>query len=116
MCENAFKDIIKMEQVVTKEKHPGRVASGKKLVEWNRKNKKKLQEPKEEPKEEPKKEPSQEPQVTSSYKALYVSGGAVIIIAVAAAWYFLRKEVKTTLPPSPAAPLGAKKDDIFSMR
>ena len=29
-----------MEQVVTKEKHPGRAASGKRLVEWNRNNKK----------------------------------------------------------------------------
>ena len=80
-----------MDATVTKEKHPGRVASGKRLVEWNRNNKKSLQEPKEEPKKEAKKEPAQEPQVNSSHKALYASGGAVIIIAVAAAWYFCAK-------------------------
>jgi len=97
-------------ETVTKEEHPGRVASSKKLVEWNRKNKVNLlkepaQEPIQEPTQKPAQEPAQEPRVTSS-QALYACG--VIIIAGAAASYFLHKppEVKTTSPP--------KKDIFFN--
>jgi len=98
-------------ETVTKEEHPGRVASSKKLVEWNRKNKVNLlkepaQEPTQEPTQKPAQEPAQEPRVTSS-QALYACG-VIIIIAGAAASYFLHKppEVKTTSPP--------KKDIFFN--
>ena len=98
-----------MDATVTREKHPGRVASGKRLVEWNRNNNKKgLQEPKE-PKNDPIQEP-QEPQVKSS-QVIYAGSGVIVVAALLAAWYFLRKkpaEVKTTSP--------LKKHDIYSMR
>jgi len=99
-----------MDATVTREKHPGRVASGKRLVEWNRNNNKKgLQEPKE-PKNDLIQKPAQEPQVKSS-QALYAGSGVIVVAALLAAWYFLRKkpaEVKTTSP--------LKKHDIYSMR
>ena len=107
-----------MDATVTREKHPGRVASGKRLVEWNRNNNKKgLQEPKEEAKKEAKKEPAQEPQVNSS-QVIYAGSGVIVVAALLAAWYFLRKKpaevnaerhkVQTTSP--------LKKHDIYSMR
>jgi len=53
-------------EVVTKIKHPGRVASGKRLVEWNRQIKKskqqKTEEPEQEPEQKPKQKPKQEPE------------------------------------------------------
>lgn len=101
-----------MDATVTREKHPGRVASGKRLVEWNRNNNKKgLQEPKEEAKNDPIQESAQEPQVKSS-QALYAGGGVIIVVGALAAWYFLiapkPAEVQTTSP--------LKKHDIYSMR
>ena len=97
-----------MDATVTREKHPGRVASGKRLVEWNRNNNKKgLQEPKE-PKNDPIQESAQEPQVKSS-QALYAGGGVIIVVGALAAWYFL-------IAPKPLQTKSPPKTDIFSMR
>ena len=81
---------------VTKPKHPGRVESGKRLVEWNRKNKENiLKEPNQVAKnleQEPAKEPNQEPgQVGKSYDAHMVGVGALAILAIGLLVYFHQK-------------------------
>ena len=100
---------------VTREKHPGRVAQGHKLAALMKQRKEELKQNKKSEQETAQSsELTQEPQVNSSHKALYASGGAVIIVVGAVAWYFfLRKDVKDPKPKGPPLP---KKDDIFSMR
>jgi len=100
-----------MDATVTKEKHPGRVAQGHKLVALNRERKKALKEQTVgQPAEKPVRQPAEQPQVNSS-QVIYAGSGVIVVAALLAAWYFLRKkpaEVKTTSP--------LKKHDIYSMR
>jgi len=104
-----------MDATVTKEKHPGRVAQGHKLVALNRERKKALKEqtvgqPAEKPVRQPAEQPAEQPQVNSS-QVIYAGSGVIVVAALLAAWYFLRKkpaEVQTTSP--------LKKHDIYSMR
>ena len=100
-----------MDATVTKEKHPGRVAQGHKLVALNRERKKALKEQTvRQPKEQPEEQPEEQPQVKSS-QVIYAGSGVIVVAALLAAWYILYKkpaEVKTTSP--------LKKHDIFSMR
>ena len=96
---------------VTKIKHPGRVVSGKRLVEWNRKNKKDLlQEAGQEPKQEPKPELEQELSTETSLK--YVIGGA-IVLAIGIVVFFYWNNSK--LPKTASQPAAEPKNDIFRM-
>ena len=92
---------------VTKQKNEGRVAAGKRLAEWNRKNKENLLKKKEqEPTssaQEPNKEPSQEPTSAQVDYTLYVAAAAAGLVA----WIFLMRSEKTPVvqsQPSPATP------------
>ena len=99
---------------VTKTKHPGRVASGKRLAGWNRKNKENLVKNKEQVESSDQQVESsnlssdqQEPQ---SQTSTVVYGGALAIVAViGVALYIYRKK---SAPPSSAP---SNNDDIFCM-
>ena len=95
-----------MESKITKEKSAGRVASGKQLVEWNRKNKKSLLKDQVTSSQDQVPTSSQD-QVTSSQNQVTSSHaifGALIFIGIA----FLYLQKKTSpIPPA--------QDDIFKM-
>ena len=100
---------------VTKTKHPGRVASGKRLAGWNRKNKENLVKNKEQVESSDQQVESsnlsndqQEPQ---SQTSTVVYGGALAIVAVISVALYLYRGKKPA-PPS-SAPLN--NDDIFCM-
>ena len=88
---------------VTKPKHPGRVASGRRLVEWNKKKKedllKKTQKPSQEPSQEHHKEPDQVSlSAVKSSNEVYYGVGALAVVAIGLLVYF--KTVKTVKKPS----------------
>lgn len=93
---------------VTKLKNPGRVEAGKRLVEWNRNNKKKLKQPDKEPTQEPAQEPTQEPvqvpmQVPQDHRSIQVASAAGVLIAVALVYFLWRR--KSTKPPAVVKPI-----------
>ena len=70
-----------MSSKVTKQKNAGRVAAGKRLAEWNRKNKFELsQEPSQELSQEPSQEPSQEHSQEQAIKSEYLYGVGFLIV------------------------------------
>lgn len=100
------------EQVTLKTKNEGRVAAGKRLVEWNRKNKSNLLNNKD---QEPTNAESsdlsssqQEP--TSHASSARYCGGAAIVLGIVIALYFYQRK-KPAL-----APATTKVDDIFCMK
>ena len=84
-----------MDTKVTKVKNEGRVQAGKRLVEWNRKNKENLKKGSshaQEPSQEPRSSHAQEP--TNPY---FIIVG--IIVAGGAVWYFSNRPASA--PPKP---------------
>ena len=83
------------EKITTQvKKNPGRVASGKQLVEWNKKKKADLQVAEEVPNQVPSQVPEQVPsqvpsQVpTKSYDKYMIGGGILVVLAVGLLVYF----------------------------
>ena len=102
-----------MSEQVTKSKNEGRVASGKRLVEWNRKNKENLKNKEQVDQRATQLQSSnlssdqQEPQ---SQTSTVVYGGALAIVAViGVALYVYRKK------PAPPSSAPSNNDDIFCM-
>ena len=96
-----------MSEQVTKSKNEGRVAAGKRLVEWNRKNKENLVKNKEQVESSNLSSDQQEPQ---SQTSTVVYGGALAIVAViGVALYIYRKK------PAPPSSAPSNNDDIFCM-
>ena len=100
---------------VTKTKHPGRVAAGKRVAGWNRKNKENLVKNKEQVESSDQQVESsnlssdqQEPQ---SQTSTVVYGGALAIVVVVAVALYLYRGKKPANPSS--AP--SNNDDIFCM-
>ena len=107
-----------MSEQVTKSKNEGRVAAGKRLVEWNRKNKENLVKNKEQvessnlssDQQEPQSQTSsdqQEPQIQTSTVAY--GGALAIVVVVGVAIYVYRKK------PAPPSSAPSNNDDIFCM-
>ena len=103
---------------VTKTKHPGRVASGKRLAGWNRKNKENLVKNKEQvessnlssDQQEPQSQTSSDQQEPQSQTSTVVYGGALaIVVVVGVALYVYRKK------PAPPSSAPSNNDDIFCM-
>ena len=71
-----------MSSKVTKQKNTGRVAAGKRLAEWNRKNKFELSQEPSELSQEPSQEPSQEhsQEQASMIKSEYLYGVGFLIV------------------------------------
>ena len=99
---------INMSEQVTKSKNEGRVAAGKRLVEWNRKNKENLVKNREEVASSNLSSDQQEPQ---SQTSTVVYGGLAIVVVIGVALYVYRKK-PAPLSAAPAPP----EHDIFCMR
>ena len=105
-----------MAEQVTKIKNEGRVAAGKRLVEWNRKQKEDLLKNKEqvESSDSPS-APSAQQEPQSHHTVLYSGGAlAVLVVGVGAALYLYRRKIashstSSKAPPAPSEP------DIFCM-
>jgi len=95
-----------MAEQVTSIKSEGRVAVGKRLVEWNRKNKENLLKNKQQVSLSTESSSQQEP---TSHAALYCGGTAVILVGVGTALYLYQRKKPV---PAPAR----KNDVIFGMR
>ena len=98
---------------VTKSKNEGRVAAGKRLAEWNRKNKENLVKNKEQVSssgESSKPTSAQEPASPTSNTSM-LAGAALVALAAAAIFFFMKKSIPTPQKVKPAAP----DDDIFRM-
>ena len=107
-----------MSEQVTKSKNEGRVAAGKRLVEWNRKNKENLVKNKEQvessnlssDQQVESSNLSSDQQEPQSQTSTVVYGGALAIVAViSVALYIYRKK------PAPPSSAPSNNDDIFCM-
>ena len=96
-----------MSEQVTKSKNEGRVAAGKRLVEWNRKNKENLVKNKEQVESSNLSSDQQEPQSQTSTVAY--GGALAIVVVVGVAIYVYRKK------PAPPSSAPSNNDDIFCM-
>ena len=94
--------------ITTKNKHPGRVAQGHKLVALNRERKAAL---KEQPVKQPEQQPEQQPAQQSQTSTVFYGGGAVAILAVIGVALYLYHE-KKPVPPKALS----NNDDFFCMR
>ena len=100
------------EQVVTKSKNEGRVAAGKRLVEWNRKNKENLVKNKEQVESSDLTRDAGDQQEPQSQTSTVVYGGLAIVVVISVALYVYRKK-PAPLTTSAAPP--SNNDDIFCM-
>ena len=99
-----------MTEQVTKVKNEGRVAAGKRLVEWNRKNKENLVKNREEVASSGNSSnlsSDQEPQ--SHHTVVYGSGALAVLVDVGVALYLYREKTTPSKPPP------APEHDIFCM-
>ena len=108
-----------MSEQVTKSKNEGRVASGKRLAEWNRKNKENLVKNKEQvessnlssDQQVESSNLSSDQQEPQSQTSTVVYGGALAIVVVVGVALYLYRGKKPATPSS--AP--SNNDDIFCM-
>ena len=108
-----------MSEQVTKSKNEGRVASGKRLAEWNRKNKENLVKNKEQvessnlssDQQVESSNLSSDQQEPQSQTSTVVYGGALAIVAVISVALYLYRGKK----PAPPSSAPSNNDDIFCM-
>ena len=106
-------------ETVTKAKNEGRVAAGKRLVEWNRKNKSSLLKNKAQEPSQVTVSKNQEPnqidacvnQVLSSYMVQY-GALAIILLAIGGYIYYTRKQA-AKVEPTPEKTAPEKKRKIY---
>ena len=102
-----------MTEQVTKFENEGRVAAGKRLVEWNRKNKENLVKNREEVASSVSPSAPSDQQEPQSHHTVLYSGGALAVLVVGAALYLYRGKIASDSTPSkPPAP---SEPDIFRM-
>ena len=102
-----------MTEQVTKVKNEGRVAAGKRLVEWNRKNKENLVKREEVASSDFPSAPSAQQEPQSHHTVLYSGGAlAILVVGVGFALYLYRGKIASdTSSKAPPAP----ENDIFCM-
>ena len=105
-----------MSEQVTKSKNEGRVAAGKRLVEWNRKNKENLVKNREQVASSgdsnvPSRDAGDQQEPQSQTSTVFYGGGALAVLAVIGVVLYLYHEKK----PAPPKAL-SNNDDIFCMR
>ena len=105
-----------MTEQVTKVKNEGRVAAGKRLVEWNRKNKENLVNREEVATSGDSSNlasaPSDKQEPQSQTSTVFYGGGALAVLAVIGVMLYLHHGKK----PAPPKALSNNNDDIFCMR
>ena len=102
-----------MSEQVTKSKNEGRVAAGKRLVEWNRKNKENLVKNKEQVESSDPTRDAGDQQEPQSQTSTVVYGGALaIVVVIGVALYVYRKK---PAPLTTSAAPSSNNDDIFCM-
>ena len=101
-----------MTEQVTKSKNGGRVAAGKRLVEWNRKNKENLVKNKEQVESSDLTRDAGDQQEPQSQTSTVLYGGLAIVVVIGVALYVYRKK-PAPLTTSAAPP---SNNDIFRMR
>ena len=105
-----------MTEQVTKIKNEGRVAAGKRLVEWNRKQKENLVKNREAVASSDSPSASsdqQEPQ--SHHTVVYGSGALAILVGVGVALYLYRGKTSDSTPSKAPPKALSNNDDIFCM-
>ena len=102
-----------MTEQVTKVKNEGRVAAGKRLVEWNRKQKENLVKNREAVASSDSPSVSSDQQEPQSHHTVVYGSGALAIVGVGVALYLYRGKTSDSTP-SKAPPL-SNNDDIFRM-
>ena len=103
-----------MTEQVTKPKSEGRVAAGKRLVEWNRKNKENLVKNKEQVESSGDSSNLSSDQPKKSRSAV-VYGGLAIVVVIGVALYLYRGASRLGINTTPSKPPPAPEHDIFSM-
>lgn len=96
-----------MSEQVTKSKNEGRVAAGKRLAEWNRKNKENLLKNKDQVAVSDPTRAAGDQQEPQSQTVVY-GGALAIVVVIGVALYIYRKKPATSPAPS-------NNDDIFCM-
>ena len=104
-----------MTEQVTKVKNEGRIAAGKRLVEWNRKNKENLVKNREEVASSVSSSAPKELQGRASTVFYGIGALAVLVVGVGAALYLYRGKVASDSTPSKAPPAPPSEPDIFRM-
>ena len=106
-----------MTEQVTKPKSEGRVAAGKRLVEWNRKNKENLVKNKEQVESSGDSSNLSSDQQEPQSQSTVVYGGALAVLVVVGALYLYRGKITSRLGMSttPSKPPPAPEHDIFCM-
>ena len=107
-----------MSEQVTKSKNEGRVAAGKRLVEWNRKNKENLVKNKEQVESSgDSSNLSSDQQEPQSRTSTVVYGGLAIVVVIGVALYLYRGASRLGINTTPSKPPPAPEHDIdiFSM-
>ena len=100
---------------VTKPKSEGRVAAGKRLVEWNRKNKENLVKREKAASSDSPSAPSAQQEPQSQTSTVFYGGGAlaILVVGVGFALYLYRGKIASDSTSSKAPP--APENDIFCM-
>ena len=101
-----------MTEQVTKVKNEGRVAAGKRLVEWNRKNKENLVKNREQVASSvPSRDAGDQQEPQSQTSTVFYGGGALAVLAVIGVALYLYRGKTSDSTPSKAPP--APEHDIF---
>ena len=101
-----------MTEQVTKVKNEGRVAAGKRLVEWNRKQKENLVKNREAVASSDLPSASSDQQEPQSHHTVVYGSGALAVIVIVIALYLYREKIASDSTPSKAPP---SEPDIFRM-
>ena len=99
-----------MSEQVTKPKSKGRVAAGKRLVEWNRKHKEDLLKNREQVAiSDPTRDAGDQQEPQSQTSTVVYGGALAIVVVIGVALYIYRKK---PAPPT-TSPAPSNNDDIF---
>ena len=107
------------QSIVTKVKNPGRIASGKKLAEWNRQNKENLIKNKEQVSASDKSSDKSSEQIPTGHTITLYTFIILAVGSIAALYLYKSRSVNRRLPLTPEPKIVervSRGDDFFKMR